>query len=141
VRPNVKEYMINIAFATSERATCVRRKVGCVLTDINNHILSTGYNGVPKGVTHCIDRPCIAASSSSGTNLEGCKAIHAEVNAVAHCHDIQSVYAAYCTTLPCIHCIKLLLATNCQVIYYNQEYPHSLAKELWIDSGRELEQI
>ena len=51
------EYFLEIANTVSQRGTCARRKVGCVLVDSANHIVATGYNGVPSGFIHCLDQP------------------------------------------------------------------------------------
>lgn len=47
------EWALRLAQITALRATCLRRSVGCVLTDRRGHVLSTGYNGVAAGVHHC----------------------------------------------------------------------------------------
>ncbi len=49
------EWGLQIAEVTALRGTCLRRRVGCVLVDAEGRVLSTGYNGVPRGVPHCND--------------------------------------------------------------------------------------
>lgn len=110
--------------------------MGCVLVDARNRILSTGYNGVASGRTHCVDVACPGANLKSGMGLDSCEAIHAEINALIHCRDIYSVHKAYLTTTPCISCIKALLASSCQEIIASSEYPHKEAQNLWVHSGR-----
>ena len=66
-----------MALLVSERGTCVRRKVGCILVNKKNHVLATGYNGNPSGFSHCLDNPCKGANSTSGKDLDKCEAIHA----------------------------------------------------------------
>lgn len=51
-RPNVDEYFMAMAELVAERSTCLRRKVGAVLVR-DKMVLSTGYNGAPKGLLHC----------------------------------------------------------------------------------------
>jgi len=142
MRPSRDQLYISIALLMSTRATCIRRRVGCVLTDEKGHVLATGYNGRPAGFVHCIEGKdaCSGAQSPSGTDLGGCEAIHAEQNALLQCKDVYSIEAAYCTTKPCIHCIKLLLNTSCQRIIYYKEYPHPEAEALWLKAGREIHQ-
>ena len=82
MRPSRGETMLKIASTIAERSTCARRKVGCVLVDINGRVLSMGHNGVAKGQVHCIDTPCPGANCPTGTGLEKCEAIHAEANAL-----------------------------------------------------------
>jgi len=82
-RPTQDEYFLKMAELVSTRATCARRKVGCVLVNSRKHILATGYNGVASGMPHCIDEPCPGANYPSGEGLDKCEAIHAEQNAFA----------------------------------------------------------
>lgn len=123
------------------RATCTRRKVGCVLVDARGHTLATGYNGRPAGWTHCAEAPCPGADAPSGTGLSGCEAIHAEANALLRCKDTWAIETVYCTSAPCVECVKLLLNTSCRRIVYFQEYPHSaISQDRWLrqrGDGRE----
>jgi len=137
MRPTIQQYFISMAKLVSSRGTCSRRKVGCVLVDCHDFVVATGYNGRPSGFAHCIGKhKCKGADSPSGTNLDACEALHAEQNALLQCKDTQAIKTAYVTAFPCITCIKLLLNTSCQTIYYNEDYPHDRAKELWIEAGR-----
>ena len=65
-------YFLEIAKTVAQRATCPRRQVGCVLVNSRNHIVATGYNGVPSGFTHCIDVNCEGAKYYSGEGLDIC---------------------------------------------------------------------
>jgi dCMP deaminase len=123
MRSRIDEAFMAVAWVMASRGTCVRRQVGCVLVDVDGHILSTGYNGAPKGALHCIESPCRGANEPSGTGLDKCEALHAEQNALIRCMRPNRVYSAYCTTLPCVHCFKMLANTNCQEIVYWDDYP------------------
>lgn len=79
---------------------------------------------------------CPGAFSPSGTNLDGCYAIHAEQNALLQCRDVWEIEVCVVTASPCISCCKLLLNTGCRVIVFKEEYPHDDARSLWINSGR-----
>jgi dCMP deaminase len=156
MRPSRHEWAMQLALDTSKRATCLRRSVGCVLLNERGHVLATGYNGVASGQKHCnevmrgIDlahphkveanvfypHACPGARSPSGVNLDGCQAIHAEQNALLQCRDAWAIHAAYVTASPCMTCVKLLLNTTCQEIYFVDEYPHPESRKLWIDAGR-----
>jgi deoxycytidylate deaminase len=57
-RPSYDEYFMEMAHIVSKRSTCKRRKVGAILVK-DKHILSTGYNGAPKGLKHCTDVGCL----------------------------------------------------------------------------------
>jgi dCMP deaminase len=122
-RPSIHEYFLGMALHVSTRGTCVRRKVGCVLVNDRNHVLATGYNGRPSGLTHCIDKPCAGALAPSGTQLDKCESIHAEANALLQCRDVYDIRTVYCTVAPCIHCTKLLMNTGAITIRYIEAYP------------------
>ena len=75
MRPGWDEYFMQIARTVSTRATCPRASVGCVLMRAHR-ILTTGYNGAPRGVAHCTEVGCTLVG-------EHClRATHAEANAV-----------------------------------------------------------
>ena len=135
-RPPTDFYFLKMAKLVSERGTCARRKVGCVFVNKRNHVIATGYNGNPAGFTHCIDDPCEGADSKSGTDLDKCKAIHAEQNALLQCKNVYDIDRVYTTLEPCIHCVKLLLNTTANQIIYGEKYVHQLARKLWEESGR-----
>lgn len=84
MRPDWENYFIEIAKVVSSRATCMRRKYGAVIVK-DNVIISTGYNGAPRGIENCIDlNKCIRKEQNipSGERYELCEAVHAEQNAV-----------------------------------------------------------
>ena len=137
-RPSIQKVMMTIARTMSERSTCARRQVGCVLVNGRNHVLSTGYNGVPSGMRHCKgDQPCPGASLPSGTGLDACEALHAEQNALLQCKDVYDIAYVFCTTAPCVTCTKLLLNTSAKTIYFDESYPHeAAARNLWLRAGR-----
>jgi len=133
-RPTNNEWLMNMAKVVATRATCARRSVGCVLTDRQGRILATGYNGPPRGFPHCtLDDPCPGAHAQSGTGLELCQAVHAEQNALLQCRDVDRIHACYVTTSPCVHCVKLLLNTPCQLVFFAEPYAHNdAARTLWL---------
>ena len=105
-RLSTDKYFLNIAEVVAQRGTCVRRKVGCVLVDSNNHIVATGYNGVAKKFPHCIDQPCEGADYPSGEGLDKCEAIHAELNAFLQLRSDDTSLSMYTTTTPCRECTR-----------------------------------
>ena len=134
-------YFLRMALLVSERGTCVRRKVGCILVNKKNHVLATGYNGNPSGFSHCLDNPCKGANSGSGKDLDKCEAIHAEQNALLQCKDVYDIDTVYCTVSPCIHCVKLLLNTSAKKIVFGEKYIHKEAEKLWLLGGRDWSYI
>lgn len=135
-RPDASEYFLTIARVVSTRATCSRRRVGCVLTNEHNHIVATGYNGPPANQRHCFEDPCPGADLPSGTGLTQCESVHAEINALMQCRDVQKIHAVYCTTAPCSDCVKALLNTSAQYIVFSDPYPHPESEERWRRAGR-----
>ena len=131
MRPDIDTYFINMVQLVATRGTCSRRKTGCVLVNERNHVLATGYNGRASHMDTCFERPCMAAGSQSGQNLDGCEAIHAEANALLQCKDVYEIDTAYCTTAPCVHCVKLLMNTGCRRIVFLDDYPHSQSRLMW----------
>ena len=130
-RASADEWYMALAVATARRATCARRAVGCVLVDGHGRVVSLGYNGVARGLVHCIDEPCPGALFQSGSGVDLCQSVHAEQNAVVNCViDTRLVRACYCTTEPCVPCTKLLLNTGCERVSFAEHYTASGAS-LW----------
>jgi len=136
---------MNITNLVAERSTCTRRAVGAVLVK-DKRILSTGYNGAPTGLKHCLEIGCLREELGvvSGQMHELCRGIHAEQNAI-----IQAAYhgvsvngaVIYCTNQPCSICARMIINAGIQKIYYQSGYADSLAKELLGEAGIELKQI
>lgn len=142
MRPSRDEWALKLALLTAQRTTCCRRAVGCVLLNERGHVVATGYNGVAAGLPHCNEiSPCSGAKAPSGTNLDGCQAIHAEQNAMLQCKNVYEIHTCYVTASPCMTCTKLLLNTSCQRIVFKDEYPHNEAQQLWEAAGRQWEQL
>lgn len=83
-RPTWEEYFIEIAKVVSSRSTCLRRRYGAVIVK-DNVIISTGYNGAPRGSINCVDTgKCRRKELNvpSGERYELCEAVHAEQNAI-----------------------------------------------------------
>jgi dCMP deaminase len=133
-RPSNDEYFMGMAELAARRSTCVRRRVGAVIVK-DKHVLSTGYNGSPKGTKHCEELGCIRAQLNipSGTRHELCRGVHAEQNAVA-----QAAYfgvsvkdaTIYTTTFPCSMCTKILINSGIIEVVYSTGYVDDLAKDL-----------
>ena len=131
---NKDEYFLQIANTVATRATCPRRKVGCVLVDSKQHIVATGYNGVPSGFTHCTDVPGEGAEYPSGTGLDICEAIHAEVNAFLKLRSDDEL-TAYVTIMPCFPCAKMMANSNITRLVAAEEYVHNQSIEMLQKAG------
>ena len=83
-RPNWDEYFLDIAAAVGRRATCLRRRYGAIIVK-DKVIVSTGYNGAPRGEANCIDTGICERERlkvPKGERYELCVAVHAEQNAI-----------------------------------------------------------
>lgn len=83
-RVDKHNYYLGIAEEVLSRATCLRRNYGCVIVK-NDEIISTGYNGAPRGRENCIDLGFCAREKlniKQGQNYELCRSVHAEQNAI-----------------------------------------------------------
>ena len=137
-RPSYDEYFMEMAHLVAKRSTCLRRNVGAILVK-DKHILSTGYNGAPKGLKHCSEVGCLRKELGipSGERHEICRGLHAEQNAI-----IQAAVfgisiknsVLYCTNTPCVVCAKMLINAGVKEIVYSGEYPDDLAKKMISES-------
>ena len=144
-RPNWNDYFLRIAEEVSTRATCIRRAVGAIFVR-DRQILSTGYNGVPKGISHCEDVGCLRNQLNvpSGKNHEICRGSHAEMNGIvqAATHGVSLKGATlYCTHMPCSICAKMLINANIAMIYYLDGYPDELSKQLLDEAKIQYKQV
>lgn len=133
-RPSWERYFMEIAELVSSRSTCLRRQVGAVLVR-DKHIIATGYNGAPRGVSHCIEAGCLREKLGipSGERHEMCRGTHAEQNAIiqAALHGVSTDGSTlYCTHQPCILCAKMLINAGVKKIIFQGDYPDGLALEL-----------
>ncbi len=141
-RPSYDEYFMKMAFLSASRSTCLRRKVGAVLVK-DKHVLSTGYNGPPKGLRHCDETGCMRERLGipSGERHEICRGLHAEQNAI-----IQAALfgisikdsVLYVTNTPCVVCAKMLINAGVKEIIYEGDYPDNLATEMLSESNMKL---
>ena len=82
-RMSKENYYLDIADAVLERSTCMRRKYGAIIVR-NDEIISTGYNGAPRGRKNCSDLGRCTREElqiPSGQRYELCRSVHAEANA------------------------------------------------------------
>ena len=77
-------YYLDIAETVLERATCLRRVYGAIIVK-NDEIISTGYNGAPRGRANCVDLGYCSREAMKvprGARYELCRSVHAEANAI-----------------------------------------------------------
>jgi len=139
-RPGWDAYFIEIAHVVKRRSNCCRRQVAALIVR-DRRIVSTGYNGTPRGVKNCFEGGCArcAGDSPSGSNLGECICAHAEENAI-----VQAAYhgisvrggTLYCTNSPCLLCSKMIINAGITEVVYEDDYHFSeAARELLKEAG------
>ena len=133
MRQNIHDYYLEIVERVATRSTCPRRKAGAIITD-GKQVLSTGYNGVPRGYPHCTDIPCDGYHDPSG-DTSRCHAIHAEINAIIQCSQLHRATVMYTSARPCFKCALVICNTPIRTIFYNESYPDERALKVFEQCG------
>jgi dCMP deaminase len=144
-RPSWEDYFMQIAEVVATRSSCLRRHVGAVVVK-NRQILTTGYNGVPRGIPHCEDRGCLRDQLGipSGERYELCRGLHAEQNAIiqAAYHGVAVNGSEVFTTLqPCVNCAKTLINAGIVAVHFRGTFPDELSMEIFKEAGTRLVRI
>ena len=149
-------YYLDIAEATLERATCLRRIWGAVIVK-NDEIISTGYNGAPRGRENCSDLGyCMREKLNvpRGERYELCRSVHAEQNAIISAgrkdmmgaslfivgKDVKSGEYVQ-NSMPCAMCKRVIINSGIEKIYLRDtktEYRMVLVQE-FIDNDESLD--
>ncbi len=109
---------MSIAWLVNKRSTCPRKSVGSVLVK-NKQIISTGYNGAPRGHKHCTEVGCELV------NNHCLRVVHAEQNSIAQAASrgvATEGSTLYVTTYPCNICLKIAINAGIKEIVYDEEY-------------------
>lgn len=125
-RPDWDTYFMEIAKVVAMRSNCSRRKVAAVIVK-DKRIISTGYNGTPRGIKNCNEGGCPRCNSTapSGTALDECLCSHGEENAIVQAayHGISIKDATLYTTFsPCLLCAKMIINAGIKEVVYNERY-------------------
>lgn len=134
MRPSKVKYYLGIAESVSKRSTCLRRHYGAVIVK-NDRIISTGYNGSPRGEENCCDKGVCNRdlhNCAKNTGYELCPAIHAEQNALFNAGRDACIGATiyvvgveadggYADGRPCYLCSRYIRNIGIeQVVYLNK---------------------
>ena len=136
-RPSWDEYFLNIAREVAHRSTCERAHVGAVIVK-NKRILTTGYNGSPRGLAHCTEVGCLM------DNGHCIRTLHAEQNAIiqAALHGVSTDGSSiYVTHQPCFLCAKTIINAGIVRIVYDNKYPDDLSRQFLQEAGVALAQV
>lgn len=116
-RPSIIDTAMEVAVSLARRATCRYFRVGCVIVSPNKKLIGLGYNGGHGGSPHCEDHGCLRENNCA------CQSLHAEQNAVIHCHGVDTKDCiAVVTTQPCVKCTSLLIGAGISEIVALEPY-------------------
>lgn len=129
----------------AQRSTCLRRQVGAIIVK-ERRVLTTGYNGAPANLAHCLDVGCERERRGvpSGERHELCRGLHAEQNAIiqaaVHGVSIQGG-TLYTTDHPCSLCAKMLINAGIRRVVYSGPYHDELAVKILAEAGISVERL
>ncbi len=162
--PTLKETLMAAAYTSGRRSKCYKRKVGAIIADKYDRIISSGFNGVPVGLTECkgkygkcyrdmkreeiavricqaleIDQPDASEIVKSNVKLlEHCRVLHGEesaiMNLVGRSVDLDNS-TIYVTTFPCNLCANKIVQAGIKNVVYFEPYPVEEAKQIFKDAG------
>lgn len=126
-RPSWDAYFMGIARVIALRSNCVKRRVAALIVK-DKRIVSSGYNGTPRGVKNCNEGGCPRCNSfgRSGASLDECYCSHAEENAITQSayHGVNIKDALLYTTFsPCLMCTKMIINSGIREVVYDAHYP------------------
>jgi dCMP deaminase len=142
-RPTWDEYFMNVAENIKLRATCLSAGKGTVLVK-GNRVISTGYNGSPKGIKHCNEGGCERCTLrhlgkiKSGVYSAPCVCSHSEENSIVQ----AALYGTstngsimYTTFTPCVNCAKLIINAGIREVVAKVQYPDDVGLKLFKEAG------
>lgn len=116
IRPTPHDICMTVAQVIASRSTCSRKHVGSVIAR-NGRIISSGYNGAPSGLPHCIHNE---------QDINGCEiATHAEENAIffAARYGLSTLGATlYATVMPCARCARAVINAGIVTVVWDEPY-------------------
>ena len=122
------DYFINMVQTVASGSHCNRLKVGAVIVDKDKRIVSTGYNGQPRGVCN----ECEKNDKTLDT------VIHAELNAILYAKRDLSDCILYVTHSPCAHCAACIIQSGIKKVVYIHDYRNSEGSTFLKNHGVEV---
>ena len=157
-RVSKRNYYLDIAQTVLERATCLRRVYGAIIVK-NDEIISTGYNGAPRGRKNCVDLGYCTREQLKvprGERYELCRSVHAEANAIISAsRDKMLGSSLYLVGIDmstgdyvkdassCSMCKRMIINAGIEKVYIRDtrnEYRMVLVQD-WIDNDESLEGV
>ncbi len=133
-RPDWDEYFLNIAQEVGKRSTCLRRRYGAIIVK-DNIIISTGYNGSPRGEANCIETGLCERERlhvPKGERYELCVAVHGEQNAIINADPLKmqgaTIYivginvadGSFASGAPCLLCRRMIKNAQISKVIYRE---------------------
>ncbi|QDS71751.1 hypothetical protein FKW77_009020 [Venturia effusa] len=145
LRPTWDQYFMQLADLAARRSNCMKRAVGCVLVR-DKRVISTGYNGTPRGIKNCNDGGCKRCNggTAGGTGLDSCLCLHAEENALLEAgrDRLRDGSILYCNTCPCLTCsVKIAQVGISEVVYSKGYSVDDMSAAVLKEAGVELRQF
>lgn len=123
--PNWDKRFIDLAEHIANWSKDPSRKIGAIIVDKDNRIISTGYNGFAKGIEDTQER-------LENKDIKRSLMIHAEENAILHARqnlsDCKIYIYGYCC---CVHCASLLIQTGIKEVIYKNSNKDNIVSEFW----------
>ncbi len=162
--PTLPETLMAAAYTSGRRSKCYKRKVGAIIADKYNRIISSGFNGVPIGLQECkshygkcyrdIKRKEISEKICNNLNVDienGCNAVKSNVKLLELCRSLHGEESAilnlvgrgtdlsgstmYVTTFPCNLCANKIVQSGIKNVVYFEPYPVQEAKEIFKEAN------
>lgn len=158
-RTSKENYYLDIAQTVSERSTCLRKHFGAIIVK-NDIIISTGYNGTPRGRKNCSDiNYCMRDELNipRGERYELCRSVHAEANAIIHAARTDMIGATLylvgrevesgsyvANANPCSMCKRLIINSGIETVIIRDDsdnYRVIQVTDEWIKNDESLEGV
>lgn len=167
--PTLKETLMAAAYTSGRRSKCIKRKVGAIIADKYDRIISSGFNGVPYGLQECkplyghcyrdlkredvgrrigkdlaidVNDDTVRTVKKNVKLLELCRALHGEESAILNLvgRGVDLENSTiYVTTYPCNLCANKIVQVGIKKVVYFEPYPVEEAKKIFKDAGVESE--
>ena len=137
-----KSYFMKVAKLAAENSYSRRAKVGAIIVR-DGRIISTGWNGQPRGFDNCCEKEIVLPSGERALETLP-TVIHAEMNALFWCSKTEIISdnsELYVTLSPCVNCGLGIIQCGIKKVYYLDEYRDTSGLELLKKCGIELEQV
>ena len=137
-----KSYFMKVAKLAAENSYSRRAKVGAIIVR-DGRIISTGWNGQPRGFDNCCEKEVVLPSGEKALETLP-TVIHAEMNALFWCSKTEIISdnsELYVTLSPCVNCALGIIQCGIRKVYYLDEYRDTSGLELLKKCGIELEQV